>query len=381
MSSLYQKSIQIIKEGQSASGAYIASPNFPTYHYCWLRDGSFTAHAMDVAGEAESAEAFFRWVGKTIQKYGYKVAEVRRHLESGLPIGKDDTLHTRFTLDGEEDTLDSTWGNFQVDGYGTWLWALAEHVRRTGNASLLRELAAPVDITLEYLDLVWKLPNYDCWEEYPEYLHPYSLATVYGGLAAVDGLIRDGLFETRAVDVKGLANQVFDFLQRYAVVDGVFVKHIRPSNGKDAPAQSAGSGVDASMLGLAIPYHVFPLDHPLIVGTIQAIEKDLHRPQGGVYRYKEDVYYGGGEWILLAAWLGWYYAQVGDLDRAAELLRWIESQADGELQFAEQISDHILAPEQYEPWLKKWGPVAKPLLWSHAMYIILVDAIRQGKTK
>lgn len=381
MVSLFQKSIQIIKEGQSTSGAYIASPNFPTYHYCWLRDGSFTAHAMDVAGEVESAEAFFRWVGKTIQKHGYKVVEVRRHLESGLPIGKDDTLHTRFTLDGEEGTLDSTWGNFQVDGYGTWLWALAEHIRRTGNTSLLRELAAPVDITLEYLDLVWKLPNYDCWEEYPEYLHPYSLATVYGGLAAVDGLIRDGLFETRSVDVKGLTNQVFDFLQKYAVVDGVFVKHIRPSNGKDAPAQSVGSGVDASMLGLAIPYRVFPLDHPLIVGTIRAIEKDLHRPQGGVYRYKEDVYYGGGEWILLAAWLGWYYARVGNLERATELLRWIESQADGELQFAEQISDHVLAPEQYEPWLKKWGPVAKPLLWSHAMYIILVDAIRQAKTK
>ncbi|GAP12856.1 glucoamylase [Longilinea arvoryzae] len=381
MSSLYLKSIQIIKEGQSPSGAYIASPNFPTYHYCWLRDGSFIAHAMDVAGETESAEAFFRWVGRTIQKYGYKVAEVRRLLEKGLPIGKDDTMHTRFTLDGEEDTSDSTWGNFQVDGYGTWLWALAEHVRRTGNVSLLRELAEPIDITLQYLELVWKLPNYDCWEEHPEYLHPYSLATVYGGLAAVDGLVQDGLFVAPTVDVRRLANQVSDFLQKYAVGDGVFVKHIRPANGKGTPSQFIGSGVDASLLGLAIPYHVFPLDDPLIVGTIQAIERDLHHPRGGVYRYKEDVYYGGGEWILLAAWLGWYDAQVGNLDRAEELLHWIEAQADGEEQLAEQISDHILAPDQYEPWLKKWGPVAKPLLWSHAMYIILVNAIQHGKTK
>lgn len=381
MSSLYLKSIQIIKEGQSPSGAYIASPNFPTYHYCWLRDGSFIAHAMDVAGETESAEAFFRWVGRTIQKYGYKVAEVRRLLEKGLPIGKDDTMHTRFTLDGEEDTSDSTWGNFQVDGYGTWLWALAEHVRRTGNVSLLRKLAEPIDITLQYLELVWKLPNYDCWEEHPEYLHPYSLATVYGGLAAVDGLVQDGLFAAPAVDVRRLANQVSDFLQKYAVGDGVFVKHIRPANGKGTPSQFIGSGVDASLLGLAIPYHVFPLDDPLIVGTIQAIERDLHHPRGGVYRYKEDVYYGGGEWILLAAWLGWYDAQVGNLDRAEELLHWIEAQADGEEQLAEQISDHILAPDQYEPWLKKWGPVAKPLLWSHAMYIILVNAIQHGKTK
>ncbi len=381
MSSLYQKSIQIIKAGQSPSGAYIASPNFPTYHYCWLRDGSFTAHAMDVAGETESAEAFFRWVGRTVQKYGYKVAEVRRHLEEGLPIGKDDTMHTRFTLDSEEVTSDSTWGNFQVDGYGTWLWALAEHVRRTGNVSLLQELAEPIDITLQYLELVWKLPNYDCWEEYPEYLHPYSLATVYGGLAAVDGLVRDGMIAAPAVDVKRLSGQVSDFLQKHAVGDGVFVKSIWPANGKGTPGQFICNGVDASLLGLAIPYHVFPLDHPLVLGTIQAIEKDLHHPHGGVYRYKEDVYYGGGEWILLAAWLGWYDAQVGNLEQAEELLHWIESQADGEEQLAEQISDHILAPDQYEPWVKKWGPVAKPLLWSHAMYIILVNAIQQGKLK
>ena len=100
MGSLYSNSLRIFKEGQSDSGAYIASPNFPTYHYCWLRDGSFIAHAMDTAGEFASSEAFFRWVGRTIQKYGAKVENVRHHLEAGLPIGKDDVLHTRYTLDG-----------------------------------------------------------------------------------------------------------------------------------------------------------------------------------------------------------------------------------------------------------------------------------------
>jgi hypothetical protein len=31
-----------------------------------------------------------------------------------------------------------------------------------------------------------------------------------------------------------------------------------------------------------------------------------------------------------------------------------------------------------EPWQRKWGPVATPLLWSHAMYLVLVDAIERG---
>ena len=57
------------QKGQYESGAYIASPNFPTYQYCWLRDGSFTAYAMDRAGEYSSADAFFRWAGRTIQKH------------------------------------------------------------------------------------------------------------------------------------------------------------------------------------------------------------------------------------------------------------------------------------------------------------------------
>ena len=95
MPSLYEKSIQIIKKGQYESGAYIASPNFPTYQYCWLRDGSFTAYAMDRAGEYSSADAFFRWVGRTIQKHSGKVEEIEQRLKSGFPIGKDDVLHTR----------------------------------------------------------------------------------------------------------------------------------------------------------------------------------------------------------------------------------------------------------------------------------------------
>jgi NHL repeat/Glycosyl hydrolases family 15 len=62
---LYQRSILIILQNQSPSGAYIASPNFPTYAYCWLRDGSFIAHAMDRTGQpgytdGPAAQAQFR---------------------------------------------------------------------------------------------------------------------------------------------------------------------------------------------------------------------------------------------------------------------------------------------------------------------------------
>jgi len=48
---LYAASLRVILEGQAATGAYIASPNFPVYKYSWFRDGSFIANAMSIAGE------------------------------------------------------------------------------------------------------------------------------------------------------------------------------------------------------------------------------------------------------------------------------------------------------------------------------------------
>jgi len=378
---LYRQSIQIIKDGQSDTGAFIASPMFPTYQYCWLRDGSFIAHAMDKAGEFASSESFFRWVGRVIQKYRAKLEAIRRKLETGQSIGKDDVLHTRYTLDGDEVTADNTWGNFQIDGYGTWLWALSEHVRLSGNTDLLRELSVPIQITLRYLELVWQLPNYDCWEEHPEYLHPYSLATAFSGFNSIATLIGAGKMDAGPVPVEKIAGQIKEFILNYGVHDGHVVKHIWPSAAPQSPQPIVESGVDSSLIGLAVPYQVLQPEHLLMEATIKVIEAGLHRPEGGVYRYKADVYYGGGEWLLLTAWLGWYYAQSGQLEQAESLLGWINSQADLDGQLAEQVSDHTLSPEHLGPWLKKWGPVANPLLWSHAMYIILVNAIEERRAQ
>src|SRR3954451_21771203 len=98
MGDLYSHSLETILRNQSASGAYIASPAFQQYAYCWLRDGSFIAYAIDRAGHPASSEAFLRWVGRAIQRYAYKVNAVLEKDPSEL--GANDSLHTRYTLDG-----------------------------------------------------------------------------------------------------------------------------------------------------------------------------------------------------------------------------------------------------------------------------------------
>ena len=373
---LYRHSIDVILQNQDASGAYLASPAFETYHYCWLRDGSFIAYAMDRVGETGSAEKFYRWVGRTIRRYSGKVDILEGQLKAGEIPDRSGILNTRFTVEGFEETEDNEWGNFQVDGYGSWLWGLAQHVKITGRYTLLEELVEPIDTTLRYINLVWQLPNYDCWEEHPEYLHPYSLATLYGGLAAVGQLQTEGKMQGCSFDAGRLAEEIKEFLSKYAVLKGRFVKHLLPANGDHPVRPVEESGVDASLLGLAVPYGVFDLVDPRILATIEGIEKDLHLPNGGVYRYREDVYYGGGEWIILSAWLGWYLALSGKYEQARELLQWIEKNADDRGNLTEQVSEHLLSAKDYQPWFEKWGAVANPLLWSHAMYLLLTDELR-----
>jgi GH15 family glucan-1,4-alpha-glucosidase len=137
--------------------------------------------------------------------------------------------------------------------------------------------------------------------------------------------------------------------------------------------------VDASLLGAATPYGMFSPDDPIMRATVAQIETDLLR--GGVRRYVDDTYYGGGEWLLLAAWLGWYYTDAGEPDRALSLFNWVAAQADTAGNLPEQICDKPLAPDFYQPWVDRWGAVASPLLWSHAMYLILSDALAVSATE
>lgn len=370
---LCRQSIQLIRENQAGSGAYVASPAFPSYAYCWLRDGSFIAHAMDLVGEHESSRAFFRWVDRTIERHRGKAEQLLEKLQDGQAVSDDEFLHTRYTLAGEEAT--EYWWNFQLDGYGTWLWALGEHMACTDDVVFRDETGHSVEVTARYLCALWCTPSYDCWEEHPEYLHPYTLAAIFGGLRAVEALIEETGSPALISSVANTADDILDFLMDHGIREGHVVKHIPPPDRAGVVRDTNTAAVDASLIGLAVPYRLLePKSRPMMA-TIGQIQADLCRPEGGVYRYLGDTYYGGGEWLLLAGWLGWYHVAAGNRRRAREQLNWIEAQADEEGRMPEQVSDHLLAPHRYAEWKGRWGPIAKPLLWSHAMYLILHQAL------
>ena len=125
MPNLIEHSIQLILAHQAPTGAYVASPSFDTYAYSWFRDGSFIAHAMDRAGQPGSAAQFHRWAGGVLARYTPKIEQLIARQQAGETITIHEQMHTRFTLDGRDS--DAAWENFQLDGYGAWLWALGAH--------------------------------------------------------------------------------------------------------------------------------------------------------------------------------------------------------------------------------------------------------------
>lgn len=366
---LYQRSIDIILSNQHKSGAYIASPNFPTYAYSWFRDGSFIAYAMDRVGHSESSQRFHQWSGIVIERQARKINELIIRKKAGEKIKPQEYLPARFNLDGT--TIGDDWTDFQLDGYGSWLWALSEHHRLHKDDHFLKTITPAVESIINYLISFWDTPSYDCWEEHLDAIHPYTLAAIYGGLKSAYKYLLPHTW----LPVENTIVKIRTFIRKNCVhPDGYYRKLIYPDLIEGDIVLT--NMTDASLIGLAVPYEFDPVDNGIIRRTLQEIESKLYYPNGGVYRNLNDTYYGGGEWILLAAWLGWYWCRNGQYEKAAQIKSFIIEQADERGNLPEQISDRLLAPSYYTEWVHKWGDVANPLLWSHAMYIILCSELK-----
>ena len=343
----------LIASYQDASGAYPASPDFSAYRgYSWFRDGAFIADAMSAAGDTVSAEAFHGWCAGILIARRTRVEEIVAAARAGTPVPDAQMLATRFRFDGAEGGDD--WWDFQLDGYGTWVWAVVEHGRRSGR--LLTPWTDAIRLAVAYLASSWDRPCYDWWEEHSAETHVSTLGCVVAGLEAG---IRSGLLgaelEEEAASAAASARAL---IAERGIRDGHLVKWL------------GSREVDASLASLIAPLAVFPADDALAAPTVDAVADALD-VDGGVHRYLADTFYGGGQWPLLSCILGLASLAVGDRAAAEQHLRWAAATSTAAGEIPEQVDQHLLAPGRREEWLDRWGTVACPLLWSSAMYLRL----------
>jgi GH15 family glucan-1,4-alpha-glucosidase len=302
---------EIIREFQQPSGAYPASPLFVPYQHTWFRDGSYIADAMSQSGNVTSAKSFFSWCARVIGD----------RKDTILAGGR---LDARYTYEGKE--VPGEWGSYQLDGFGLFLWALKRHEQRHGVS--LDAYAEAIELTQEYLARHFEDDCFDWWEE-REGRHATTLACIYAGLHAFGN--------PAAQQVKALIDV-------------------------------AEERIDGSLLAVAL-LEVVPVE--TFQPVLERIERELKEPDGGVHRYTDDSYYGGGEWPVLAAMLGVYYADLGRMDDARMQLAWCDVQRNKNGWMPEQSIEHARDREAYEEWASKHGEPALPLLWSHAMVMSL----------
>jgi isomaltose glucohydrolase len=351
MENLRDVSIELILKNQSETGGYIASPNFRVYQYSWYRDGAFISHAMSIVGQFESALKFHEWAATNINKRSGQIKDLINKRALGQEIFPDEHLHCRYTVDNNESQED--WTNYQLDGFGIWIWSLDEFIKNTGFKS--QNQIAAVQNLIPYLATFWTDGQFDWWEESFGYQHISTIAAISVGLE------RCSHWPEISPELRSLAKEtsvkIEEYVLKFGVQDGHLIKWIGNNN------------VDGSLAALVAPLNFLKHDSTLAKRTLDEISTKLGLL--GTHRHLSDVYFGGGQWLILSSFLALGYIAIGERDLGEKVLTWIESQANENSELPEQVTQNLLFPEMRGEWIKKWGEPALPLLWSHAMYLIL----------
>ena len=349
-------SVELLASAQTAEGAFPASTVHDVYQYGWLRDGSWCAYALDRAGRADAAAAWHRWVAKTLLAHELRFEQAIQAVRTGVVHGAV-MMPARFTLDGREESpgiTDEEWPNFQTDCYGFWLWALADHITRRGR--LDDTLRSAARLVIRYLLVAGDTPCYDCWEEHPGNVHTSSLASVAAGLRDIGALLDDqAAYEHAEQLIARIAGPGHTLAGRSSVSPA--------TPGRRFPAVAGRPVSPGRRRRPGVPQHGDPDQR----GTGHSGRRRPALPRRHLLR-RERM-----DPARRQLRLG---APGRRRPRAERMLTWIEQAATPEGFLPEQVQYHVQSPYMLAYWREKWGATATPLLWSHAMHVVLVTELR-----
>jgi GH15 family glucan-1,4-alpha-glucosidase len=301
------------------------------YRYCWLRDATLTLYALLMGGYDDEAREWREWLLRAVAgtpgslQIMYGPAGERRLTEcevDWLP-GYEGSKPVRIG--------NAASGQLQLDVFGEVMDAMYQSQRAGLPAE---ERAWDVQLALmDYLESNWQEPDEGIWEirgDRRRFTHSQMMTWVAADRAvrSIELLGRDGpLDKWRALR---------DAIHKDVCANGFNAEC-------NAFTQSFGStALDASLLMMPL-VGFLPCDDPRIVGTVEAIEREL-TVDGLVQRYTGDTDLDGlpeGEGAFLACsfWLADYYALAGRDQEARALFE----------RLLELRNDVGLLAEEYDP--------------------------------
>lgn len=305
------------------------------YRYCWIRDATLTLDALASSGFLTEARAWRDWLLRAVAgrpsqlQIMYSVTGERRLPESILRW-----------LDGYEGSRPVQVGNdahgqLQLDIYGEMMDAFHQDrvhgLPPSGDAWQLQR------VMMTSLEKQWRCEDHGLWEmrgRPRHFTHSKVMAWV-----AVDRAVK----ATEMFDLEGTVDEWRQLRQQ--IHDDV-CQHGFHSR-RNAFVQYYGSdAVDASLL--MIPLVGFlPADDPRVIGTVEAIQRDLHA-DGLIRRYESETGVDGlegreGAFLACTFWFADALHLMGRRDEAEELFEKLLSLRN----------DVGLLAEEYDPREKR----------------------------
>ncbi|MFF9458934.1 glycoside hydrolase family 15 protein [Streptomyces flaveolus] len=285
------------------------------YRYVWLRDAAITMSCLLRAGYRDEARAWRNWLLRAVAgdpenlQIMYGIAGEREMPETTLPwlTGYENSAPVRIG--------NGAAGQRQLDVYGEVIESLllAAHLGlerdETSNTLLIK--------LVQFVEANWQEPDKGIWESRgPDrhFVHSKVMAWVAVDCAVklVEGGHADGPVDHWRV--------LRDTIHQAVCENGY-------DPGRNTFTQFYGSReLDAALL--LIPQVGFlPADDERVIGTVEAIQRELSTPDGFLLRYPTEGSSTGndglagdeGAFLVCAFWLADDLAMIGRIDEARDL--------------------------------------------------------------
>jgi hypothetical protein len=301
----------------SPTGAVMAAPtaSFPSdpggtsnwdYRYCWVRDGCYTAAALDRAGCHAEAEGIYRYLLALQGEDGQWHAPLWP-IDPTYPTDEEE-VPGLFGPGGESPLRigNGAVGQSQHDSPGNLLSALRVHVQTTGDLSLVRDAWPHIARAATWCSLHWAEPEAGIWEcrdRYRFWTHGRAMCWV--------ALDRAAWF------AQCLGQPVPDeWVTAAATIREALAKSWSPRRGAFLRDAGEVSILDTSVLALILEGILSTSDVRLTQTMERLMTALAHR--GGVRRDEEDVRF---PFYLATLWMARSAVRLGQAERAADLVR------------------------------------------------------------
>ncbi|MFD8550176.1 glycoside hydrolase family 15 protein [Streptomyces fradiae] len=309
------------------TGAIVAAPttslpeeiggtrNFD-YRYGWLRDGAFTAGVLRRYGYLREALSWAMWAAQAGRGE-------TGHLQIMFAVGGETDLPEQELdwLPGYEGSTPVRIGNaaadqLQVDVYGEL--AMEFHELALADSSWARRLGSLVVALATELEQVWDRPDSGIWEmRGPERHFTHSKMMAW---ATFDRAVR-------TIEAGHADGPLHRFRALREAIHAEVCEHGYDSE-LNSFTQSYGSReLDASLLhGLLSGF--LPADDKRVIGTVEAVQRELGTDDGFLLRYRThgdavgpDGFAGEeGRFLICTGWLAEALARIGRSDDARTAL-------------------------------------------------------------